>query len=816
MSKMENRWLTITDDLIMDNNNITGLADAINDQDAVTKSQLDNINFWNRNSTTFTIEPITDNDNLDIGTGIVKCGKIHVEKPLGSIGPDDVAAFFGGETADSGRFNTYIIGHTINTGYNFDNDDAGLVINYRGYQAEDTRYRNFVVCDGKTNPLIFVEGSSGNVGIGTNSPLKILHLAGKGSGSLEIVTSWNAAGDYQNNIYNFYSSNTGDSRTTFRVANTIDTQTDVMSLKGNGNVGIGTTNPSSLLEITKSQSYMIDDVPLVKLSTTGTAGAKRGALLHLITTRGTGVNDTDLFKIEGNSNVLFNIRNTGNVGIGISVPLAGLEVRIGSSSFYGTQYPSIMARNANGGFVSLFGNNENNAIIWDENSPLRFGVGGSGSTPGSTWGEHARFTKDGKFGLGVNPSYKLDIYGAGQVYQRIRSSNNFVALILQGGVSGSPEWGIFGGYPTVNDFTIRENTVANRIVIKKTTGYIGLGTDNPTHKLNVEDNRSGDWAGWVENIHDNGLGLIAVAPSNSNFIFSAYDGSVHKFMVKGNGNVGIGTTSPNYNLHIHTASSLQTNLQFTNTTTGAGSSNGFRTGINSAEQVIIWNYHNSNMRFGTNNLERLTIKNNGYVGIGDTSPSYKLEVKDDRNNGWVCYISNDSSTGHGLYISSGSGVSQYALRVNSNFIVKGNGRVGIGTTSPSYQLHLTTNSAYKPTSNVWTTGSDERIKKDIKDFNDGLNKILQIKPRTFQYNGRGGNGYENDGKKHIGIIAQELEKITPYMVETAERELDGEKTILLDYNGHAMPFIIINAIKELNNKIKNLEKEISNLKKGVK
>ena len=46
----------------------------------------------------------------------------------------------------------------------------------------------------------------------------------------------------------------------------------------------------------------------------------------------------------------------------------------------------------------------------------------------------------------------------------------------------------------------------------------------------------------------------------------------------------------------------------------------------------------------------------------------------------------------------------------SRMFLSSSGEVGIGTTSPAYQLQLSLNSAAKPTSSAWTVVSDERVK----------------------------------------------------------------------------------------------------------
>jgi len=76
------------------------------------------------------------------------------------------------------------------------------------------------------------------------------------------------------------------------------------------------------------------------------------------------------------------------------------------------------------------------------------------------------------------------------------------------------------------------------------------------------------------------------------------------------------------------------------------------------------------------------------------------------------------------------------------------GNVGIGTTSPTAQLELSTDSAKKPTTNTWTIASDARIKTAIRPFTDGLQVIQEIRPVWYQYNGKA--GFPADGREHIG------------------------------------------------------------------
>jgi len=60
--------------------------------------------------------------------------------------------------------------NTYNSGYSQDNDSWATWMNYNGYQDGASRYRDFIVGNGKQGRIATFDGSSGNVGIGTSSP----------------------------------------------------------------------------------------------------------------------------------------------------------------------------------------------------------------------------------------------------------------------------------------------------------------------------------------------------------------------------------------------------------------------------------------------------------------------------------------------------------------------------------------------------------------------------------------------------------------------------------------------------------------------
>jgi hypothetical protein len=106
------------------------------------------------------------------------------------------------------------------------------------------------------------------------------------------------------------------------------------------------------------------------------------------------------------------------------------------------------------------------------------------------------------------------------------------------------------------------------------------------------------------------------------------------------------------------------------------------------------------------------------------------------------------------------------------------------------------------------------VKKDINTFSDGLSVLKSVRPVTFRYNGT--LGYPTD-KRYVGVIAQEIQSVAPYTVDSYRAKLnpdDAEETDVLRFDGTALTYIAINAIKELDAKveeIRELQKENRNL-----
>ena len=137
---------------------------------------------------------------------------------------------------------------------------------------------------------LFIERSTGNVGIGTTTPTTTLDVSGtlrvtgdstladldlKGLiPSLDFVFSPNTAFKHTILGANYASSPVSSNYMTFKVANGANTQVDVMTLNGAGSVGIGTTSPTKELEVSSTSGATLrlkrDDISVTTDEPIGT------------------------------------------------------------------------------------------------------------------------------------------------------------------------------------------------------------------------------------------------------------------------------------------------------------------------------------------------------------------------------------------------------------------------------------------------------------------------------------------------------------------------------------------------------------------
>jgi deoxycytidylate deaminase len=285
------------------------------------------------------------------------------------------------------------------------------------------------------------------------------------------------------------------------------------------------------------------------------------------------------------------------------------------------------------------------------------------------------------------------------------------------------------------------------------------------------------------------------------------------------GNVGIGTTAPvelltldgvNPSCSIVARSETETaSLYFGTPFTGEGAFAGraLKTAI-IAKGANDWSKNNLHFCLNSDTLNtsdktatlehsRMVITNTGNVGIGTTSPSEALHISNAGSVSLLIQADSDNVTeadvvtlklrqdglltgvdfgidgNNSGYIDINStnagGAGSFHIRENSTsrMTIALGGNVGIGITSPTYRLQLSTDSAGKPNGGSWANSSDERLKENIQpadlDLCYDIVKSLPLKRYRWKE-----NSYTDEqirDRAVVGWIAQDVISVFPKAVE---------------------------------------------------
>ena len=170
--------------------------------------------------------------------------------------------------------------------------------------------------------------------------------------------------------------------------------------------------------------------------------------------------------------------------------------------------------------------------------------------------------------------------------------------------------------------------------------------------------------------------------------------------------------------------------------------------------------------------------------------------------------------------------SSYIVAPATLHINQSNGRVGLGTVSPNYQLELSTDSAAKPSTSFWSVSSDMRLKENIEDADLDLcyNNIKQLRLVKYTWKDEIINpNYNIDSEEEphtqLGWIANEVEEIFPKAIKTISaynfddcKTLDSDQ-IIASLFGTAKK--LLNEYEEQKNTIQSLNNELDTLQNYI-
>jgi hypothetical protein len=681
--------------------------------------------------------------------------------------------------------------------------------------------------------------STGNVGIGTTTPSTLLNLTKNTNGFATNVftqffkiggdTTGYPTGGYNSldmgikGVYDAYISTTGNDLHILSGRGVASEDHNIkfytgfaggggqaennlrMSLMSTGNLGVGVANPTSRLSIADSVGVTgAASTPLVNLDTLwNTTGAPAVIKMNVTNTTSSGassyidagVGGTTRFKVQTDGNTFTDVDNNGVGGISVGY-ISGITFTGGVGQIAGGSDPALEPGLAHTVAASYRGGH-----FMKRNGDLTF-------TSGNVSGVQSYDT--------FNPTSGTATYRGLAVYPTINQTGgaNGITrgLYIFPTLTAAADWRSIdlantSGYGIYQSSTTPKNYFAGR------TGFGSSAAINTPYALDVYA------------LDGNALNVRANNASTTgallNFLGFAGDGilnirsSTFVAGAKGGINLEAYTDNKRVSLYVDDADSQKFKLDV-----NGGS------GLNGLPATNV-----------------MTITQTGKVGIGTTVPTEKLMLDVDGTGktlkfsewagagtysiyGWGIQTQNeifrlpahvyfgDSSfyfkkIGHDaeliafkdLKLGSMSSARTYLFGEESN------GYVGINNIVPSYQLDVTgdirtTGCLYYNASSIGTCVSDRKLKKEISPFTLGLEVVLGLNPVHFKYNGL--DGQPNDGKKQLGVIAQDVEKVAPSLV------VKKGKYKAVNYG--AFTYMFINAFKDMYRKITNTDEELKELK----
>jgi len=348
------------------------------------------------------------------------------------------------------------------------------------------------------------------------------------------------------------------------------------------------------------------------------------------------------------------------------------------------------------------------------------------------------------------------------------------------------------GVQTGDSPTFSGLTVSNNVTINGDLTVLGDATELQVSSLNVEDINITIASGAADSSAANGAG-ITIAGANESLTWD-HGNSRFNFSDDLNvaGNITLTGTVDGVDI-----ASLNTTVGNIDTSVPAiidsSGTPAFNTGITKAEVLSILNVED-----GADVTDATNVKSSlpsgvvsgsasdarSQLGLGTLATLSSIDISSNTNLGVT-----DTTGQTGINMSlTGDNISGTLVGLGTSDDVQFDS-LGIGTAAPG------TTGVIRATNDVVAFySSDERLKDNISEIPNALDKVEALKGVEFDWN----NNQEVYEGHDIGVIAQDVEAVLPELVETRD---NGYKAVKYE----KLTAVLIQAVKELSAKVKELE-----------